>query len=144
MTKNPKRMSETAAILRQINVNDVNNDLNIDVEEQWNLRSCKPCMHPGIVDQTDNGLSVEEEWNILIIEQSDEEDEDSYDGDRFDNINEVNSKVRAQCAAVFEVEDAIAKWPESEATSNLRGRDASKLYALIDLCLAFKCLIHLT
>ena len=53
-------------------------------------------MHPGIVDQTDNGLSVEEEWNILIIEQSDEEDEDSYDGDRFDNINDVNSKVRAQ------------------------------------------------
>ena len=30
MTKNPKRMSETAAILRQINVNDVNNDLNVD------------------------------------------------------------------------------------------------------------------
>ena len=66
------------------------------IEGQWDLRCCMPCMHPGIVDQTDNGLSVEEEWNILIIEQSDEEDEDSYDGDRFDNINDVNSKVRAQ------------------------------------------------
>ena len=68
-------MIEKAAILRQINVYDENNDLNVDVEEQWDLRSCMPCMHPGIVDQTDNGLSVEEEWNILIIEQSDEEDE---------------------------------------------------------------------
>ena len=54
-------MIEKAAILRQINVYDENNDLNVDVEEQWDLRSCMPCMHPGIVDQTDNGLSVEEE-----------------------------------------------------------------------------------
>ena len=28
------------------------------------------------------------------------EDEESDDGDRFDNINEVNSQVSAQCAAV--------------------------------------------
>ena len=46
-------MIEKAAILRQINVYDENNDRNVDVEEQWDLRSC---MHPGIVDQTDNGI----------------------------------------------------------------------------------------
>ena len=71
-------MIEKAATLHQINVYDETNDLNVDnVDEQWDLRSC---MHPGIVDQTDNGLSVEKEWNILIIEQSDEDDEDSDDG----------------------------------------------------------------
>ena len=56
-------------------------------------------MHPGIVNQTDNGQSIEE--------QSDQEDEDSDDGD---NSNEANPQVSAQYAAVFEVEDAIAKW----------------------------------
>ena len=37
---------------------------------------------------------------LLITEQSDQEDEDYDDGDRFDNINEANSQVSAQCAAV--------------------------------------------
>ena len=50
----------------------------------------------------------------------------SDDIDKFDNINEANSKVSAQCAAVFEVEDAFAKWPESGANSNLRGRGNSR------------------
>ena len=58
------------------------------------------CMHPGMVDKTDKGLSVEKEWNPLQAEQSDEADEESDDGGRFDNINEVNSQVTAQCAAV--------------------------------------------
>ena len=85
-----------AAILRQIVLNDENNDLNVNVEEQWDLRSCMPCMHPGIVDQTDNGLTVKEEWNLLMTDQSDEEDEDYDDCDRFDNINEANSQDSAQ------------------------------------------------
>ena len=102
------------------------------IEGQWDLRCCMPCMHPGIVNQTDNGQSIEE--------QSDQEDEDSDDGD---NSNEANSQVSAQYAAVSEVEDAIAKWRESVATFNLKGIDTSKLYALLDLCLAFKYFIHL-
>ena len=60
------------------------------------------CMHPGMVDQTNNGRSVEEEWNLLQTEQSDDENEESDHGDRFDNINEANSQVSVQCAAVFE------------------------------------------
>ena len=51
-------MIEKAAILRHINVYDEYNDLNVDVEEQWDLRSCMPCMHPGIVDQTDKREGV--------------------------------------------------------------------------------------
>ena len=55
------------------------------------------------------------------------EEEQSYDdGDKFDNINEATSQVRAQCAAVFEVEVAFAKWRESGATSNLIGRGNSR------------------
>ena len=60
-------------------------DENLDVQEQWDLRSC---MHPGMVDQTDNGLGVEEEWNLLQTERSNDEDEESDGGDRFDNIND--------------------------------------------------------
>ena len=59
-----------------------------------------PCIYPGVVDQIDNGLSVEEECNLLITEQTDQEDEDYDDGDRFDNINEASSEVSAQSAAV--------------------------------------------
>ena len=85
-----------AAILRQIVLNDENNDLNVNVEGQWDRRSCMPCMHPGIVDQTGNGLTVKEEWNLLMTDQSDEEDKDYDDCDRFDNINEANSQDSAQ------------------------------------------------
>ena len=85
-----------AAILRQIVLNDENNDLNVNVEGQWDRRSCMPCMHPGIVDQTGNGLTVKEECNLLMTDQSDEEDKDYDDCDRFDNINEANSQDSAQ------------------------------------------------
>ena len=53
-------------------------------------------------DQTDNGLSVEEEWNLLSTEVPDEEDVDDDDGDSFDNIIDANLLVGAQCAVVFE------------------------------------------
>ena len=89
-------MSAKAAVIRPINSHDENNNLNVDVEEQWDLRSFMPCMHPSMVDQRDNGLSVEEEWNLLRTEQFD-------DGDRFDSINEAKSQVSEQCAAVFKV-----------------------------------------
>ena len=67
-------MSVKAANLRQINLHDENNNLNVDVEEKW---SRMPRVDPGIVDQTDNGLSVQEDWNPLITEQSDEKDKDN-------------------------------------------------------------------
>ena len=101
-------MSAKAAIVRPINSHNENNNLNV---KQWDLRSCIPCMHPGMVDQTDNDLSFEEEWNLLQTEQPDEENEESDDGDRFDNTNEANSQFSAQRAAVFEVEDACISDP---------------------------------
>ena len=91
-----KGLSAKAAVVRPINSHDEKNNLNVDVEEQWDLRSCMPCMHPSMVDQGDNGLSVEEEWNLLQTEQFD-------DGDRFDNFKEAKSQVSEQCAAVFKV-----------------------------------------
>ena len=45
------------------------------------------CMHPGMTDQTDNALSVEGEWNLSKTEQSDDEDEESDNGDRCKNSN---------------------------------------------------------
>ena len=65
-------------------------DENLDVQEQWDLRSC---MHPGMVDQTDNGLGVEEEWNLLQTERSNDEDEESDGGYRFDNINDEKLSI---------------------------------------------------
>ena len=76
-----KGMSAKAAVVRPINSQDENNNLNGNVEEQWSLRSCMPCMHTGMVDQTDDGLSVEEEWNLLQTEQSDDENEESDEPD---------------------------------------------------------------
>ena len=53
-------------------------------------------------DQTDNGLSVEEEWNLLSTEVPDEEDvDDDDDDDSFDNIIDANLLVGAQCAVFF-------------------------------------------
>ena len=77
-------------------------------------------------DQTDNGLSVEEEWNLLSIEVPDEEDVDDDDGDSFDNTIDANLLVGAQCAFVFEVEDSFAKWRGKGETSNLRDRENSR------------------
>ena len=52
-------------------------------------------------DQTDNGLSVEEEWNLLSTEVPDEKNVDDGDGDGDDNVIDANLLVGAQCAVVF-------------------------------------------
>ena len=95
-----------AATRRPITSYDESNQLNI--EEQ--------------PDQTDNGLSVEEEWNLLSTEVPDEKnvDDDDGDGDGDDNVIDANLLVGAQCAVVFEVEDSFAKWRGKGGTSNLR------------------------
>ena len=111
MMRKMKGMSVIAAARRPIVFYDESNELNI--EEQ--------------PDQTDYGLSVEEEWNLLSTDVPDEEDVDNDDdGDSFDNFIDANLLVGAQCAVVFEVEDSFAKWPGKGETSNLRDRGNSR------------------
>ena len=71
------------------------------------LMSCLHCMHPGMVmpaltlDQINNDRRVEEEWNLLRTEQSDEENEDSDDGDRINIIKKTNLLFSAQRATAL-------------------------------------------
>ena len=70
-------------------------------------------MHPGMVmpaltlDQINNDRRVEEEWNLLRTEQSDEENKDSDDGDRTDIIKKTNLLFSAQRSTALEVKDSF-------------------------------------
>ena len=101
-------------------------------KREKSLKYARSCLRRSLPPEIDNGLSVEEEWDLLIRLLPDDEDDENptddcvlNDGDDFDNILEASRLLVEQCAAVCLAEECAeqcARWRQNGSTSNLRGR----------------------